>query len=124
VDQVLGTDVLIEITEFFDALLISINDFIQYDTLRRAKAIGRAVVVGTVSELIRGGVVVANIVDANIKVGDTLYVYGKGLTGCAQVSGIQLDDVEHESVGIKEGREVGLKLGIRPKTGCELLRLV
>lgn len=48
VDDVLGSDVLIEFTHFFEAMCRSLVDFIQYDTLRRAKDLGRAVVVGVV----------------------------------------------------------------------------
>jgi len=50
VDEVLGAELLVEFTEFMEALCESIVDFIQYDTLRRAKELGKAKVIDHVSE--------------------------------------------------------------------------
>lgn len=124
VDQVLGTEVLVEVTEFFEALLRSITDFVQYDTLRRSKTLGKAQVLGVISKRYSGDVVVAKIANATLTIGDPIYISGKGLTMIGSVSSIQLDDVDHQTVTIAEEREVGLRLGVRAKEGCELIRLL
>ena len=85
VDDVLGTQVLIEFTHFFEALCRSIVEFIQYDTLRRAKATGLATRVGVIFERFRDGVVVAKMMNATVSVGDHLYVFGKGTTSAVIV---------------------------------------
>ncbi|MEJ2818663.1 MAE_28990/MAE_18760 family HEPN-like nuclease [Caulobacter sp. CCG-8] len=121
VDDVLGADVLIEFTHFFDALCRSIVDFIQYDTLRRAKELGRATVVGVISERFSGDIVVAKVTNATISVNDQLYIWGKGLTMLAEVKSIRLTDVEVETVTIAAETEVGLRIGVRAKVGCELV---
>jgi hypothetical protein len=72
VDDVLGAEVLIEFTQFFEALCRSIVDFIQYDTLRRAKELGRATIVGTISERFREDIVVAKVTNATLSLGDHL----------------------------------------------------
>lgn len=123
VDQVLGTEILIEFTDFFEAFLHSITDFVQYDILRRAKEIGKAQVLGVISERFRDDIVVAKIADASLKVGDSIYIHGKGLTMIGEIKSIQLDDVDHDSADVTEEREVGLALGVRAKKGCELIRL-
>jgi hypothetical protein len=122
VDQVLGTEVLIEVTEFFEALLQSIADFVQYDTLRRAKEVGKAQVLGIISERFRDDVVVVKIANAKLAVGDPIYIFGKGLTMIGEVKSIQLNDVDYPDVNITKEREVGLRLGVRAKKGCELIR--
>jgi hypothetical protein len=122
VDQVLGTEVLVEVTEFFEALLRSITDFVQYDTLRRAKELGKAKVLGVISERFHDDIVVAKITNSSLKIGDTVYINGKGLTMIGEIKSIQLDDVNHDSADITDEREVGLRLGVRAKEGCELVR--
>ncbi len=123
VDEVLGVEVLVEFTEFMEALCLSIVDFIQYDTLRRAKELGRATVVGHISERYHDDIIVAKITNATLAVGDSLYVFGKGLTMTAEVRSIQLDDVDVAAATVVDETEVGLRIGVRAKVGCELLRL-
>lgn len=122
VDQVLGTEVLVEVAEFFEALLRSIADFVQYDTLRRAKEIGMAQVLGVISERFREDIVVAKIANASLEVGDVIYIYGKSVTMIGEIKSIQLDGVDFPAADITDEREVGLRLGIRAKEGCELIR--
>lgn len=122
VDEVLGVDVLVEFTEFMGALCISIVDFIQYDTLRRAKELGKATVIGHISERFHDDIVVAKISNATIAVGDTLYVLGKGLTKMAEVRSIQLNDVDVPSATVGAETEVGLRIGVRGRVNCELIR--
>jgi hypothetical protein len=122
VDDVLGADVLIEFTHFFEALCCSIVDFIQYNTLRQAKEVGRASVVGIISERYNGDVVVAKVTDATLSLNDGLYIYGKGLTMMANVKSIRIDDADVQTVAVTTETEVGLRLGVRAKVGCELLR--
>lgn len=123
VDDVLGPEILIEFTQFFEALCRSLLDFIQYDTLRRAKELGRATVVGVISEQFRGDVVVAKVSNATLAIGDQLYVFKKGMTMIAELKSIQLEGVDHENVTVVAEMEVGLRLGVRARVGCELLRL-
>lgn len=123
VDDVLGPEILIEFTQFFEALYRSLLDFIQYDTLRRARDIGRATVVGVITEQFRGDVVVAKVSNATLDVGDQLYVFKKGMTMTAELKSIQLEGVEQDSVTVGPETEVGLRLGVRARVGCELLRL-
>lgn len=123
VDDVLGADVLIEFTHFFEALCRSIVDFIQYDTLRRAKEIGRATVVGIISERFSEDVVVAKVTNATLSVNDGLYIFGRGLTMMAEVKSIRLNNADVQTAAITNETEVGLKIGVRAKVGCELIRL-
>ncbi len=123
VDQVVGPEILIEVSEFFQMLLMSISDFVQYDMIRRAKELGKAVVVGVISERFRSDIVVAKIANSSISLGDNMFVFGKGIVGEATIGSIQLDDVNEETITVVDEREVGLALGMRAKVGCELLRL-
>lgn len=122
VDDVLGAEVLVEFTQFFEALCRSIVDYVQYDTLRRAKEVGRATVIGTISERFREDVVVAKIANAVLSTGDELYVFGRGLTMVAQVRSIQLNNVDVNKADIAQETEVGLRIGVRARVGCELIR--
>jgi hypothetical protein len=123
VDDVLGPDVLIEFTYFFEAMCRSLLDVIQYDIIRRAKELNRATVVGRISERLRDDIVVAKVSNATLTIGDKLYVFKKGLTMIAEVGSIQIDDKGVEAVTTVEEIEVGLRLGVRAKEGCELIRL-
>lgn len=40
-----------------------------------------------------------------------------------EIKSIQLDDINHDAADILDEREVGLRLGVRAKKGCELIRL-
>ncbi|AZV20997.1 MAE_28990/MAE_18760 family HEPN-like nuclease [Mesorhizobium sp. M7A.F.Ce.TU.012.03.2.1] len=122
VDDVLGAEVLIEFTHFFEALCRSIVDFIQYDTLRRAKELGRATIVGVITERFHDDIVVAKVKSATLSVGDEFYIFGKGLTMMASVNSIQLNDVNVETATVVDETEVGLRIGVRAKVGCELVR--
>jgi hypothetical protein len=122
VDDVLGSEVLIEFTNFFEALCQSIVDFIQYDTLRRAKDLGRATVVGVISEQFRDDIVVAKVTNATLSIGDGLYIFGKGMTMMAEVKSIQLNGSDVQTTVIVNETEVGLRIGVRAKKGCELIR--
>jgi hypothetical protein len=121
VDDVLGAEVLVEFTHFFEALCKSINDFVQYDTLRRAKALGQATVVGVISERFREDIVVAKVRNATISVGDVLYVLGNNLTMTADIRSIHVNDVKVDSIVVVEETEVGLRIGVRAREGCELI---
>lgn len=123
VDDVLGPDVLVEFTFFFEALCQSLLDVIQYDTIRRAKELNRATVVGRISERLRGDIVIAKVSDTTLTIGDKLYVFKKGLTMIAEVRSIQLDGKNVKTVTAAKEIEVGLRLGVRTKEGCELIRL-
>lgn len=122
VDDVLGPDVLIEFTHFFEAMSRGLIDFIQYDTLRRAKEVSRATVVGVISERYKEDVVVAKVKNATLTIGDKLYVFKKGMTTTAIIKSIQMDGVGKDTVAVTEETEVGLRIGTRAKVGCELLR--
>lgn len=122
VDEVLGTEVLVEFTEFMEALCRSIVDFIQYDTLRRAKDLGKATVIGVIAQRYHDDIVVAKIANATLKIGEPLYIFGKGLTMVGEVKSIQLDDVDVQTATIVAETEVGLRIGVRAKKGCELIR--
>lgn len=124
VDDVLGAEVLIEFTHFFEALCRSIVDFIQYDTLRRAKELGRATVVGVISERFHDDIVVAKVSNATLSVGDGLYIFRKGLTMMAEVINIRLNGVDMQTVTVVNETELGLRIGVRAKVGCELLRFI
>lgn len=123
VDDVLGADVLIEFTHFFEALCLSIGDFVRYDTLRRAKALGSATVVGVISERFRNDIVVAKVRQATISIGDQLYIFGKGMATLAEIGSLRIDNIDTETAKISDEVEVGLALGVRAKVGCELLRM-
>lgn len=123
VDNVLGPDVLIEVTQFFKALCKCIVDFVQFDTLIRAKQLGTARVLGVISERYRDDIVVAKVTNATITVGDDLYVLGRKITMMAKIGSIQLNDVPVDTITITNETEVGLTLGVRAMVGCELIRL-
>jgi hypothetical protein len=123
VDQVLGMDTLIEVTEFFEALLTSVTDFVQHERLTREKILGRAQIVGVISERFHDDIVVAKITNASVTVGDKLYVYGRRMTAVAQIKSIQVDNVAHDMVDVTTEQEVGLRLGVRCSVGCQLIRV-
>ncbi len=81
-----------------------------------------ATIVGLISERFHDDIVVAKISNATIAVGDPLYVFGKELTMMAVVSSIRLDDVDVPNATITVETEVGLRIGVRAKVGCELIR--
>lgn len=60
--------------------------------------------------------------NATIAVGEPLYVFGKGLTMVAEVKSIQLNNVNVPEATITAETEVGLRIGVRAKVGCELIR--
>ena len=124
VDQVLGNEVLVEITEFFEALVRGLTDFVQYETLNRAKQLGKVKVLGVISERFKDDIVVAKITNATLTVGDQVYVQGNKLTMLGRIESIQLDGVPCEVATIASVQEVGLRLGVRAKTGCELLQFL
>jgi hypothetical protein len=91
--------------------------------MRRAKQLGHATVVGVISERCSGDIVVAKVTNTTLAVGEKLYIFGKGLTMMAELKSIQLNDVDVQVATIADETEVGLRIGVRAKTGCELVRM-
>jgi hypothetical protein len=122
VDQLLGANQLIDVTKFFECLFQSIVDFVRYDTLTRARALGRATVLGTIIHRHRDDIVIAKMKNVDIKIREKIYVQGSGLILLGEINSIQINDADHEHIAIHNEREVGLKIGVRAKTGCQIIR--
>ena len=120
VDQVLGAEVLVEFTRFFEVLATSIADFVRMMIVKQNRKIGKLVVIGKVSEKFHDDIVVAKMRSTELVVGQEIYVLGPNKVLIGKVGSIQLDGADHQELIVTDEAEIGLAIGVTAKVGYEL----
>jgi hypothetical protein len=112
VDQVLGVGPLTEYADFVVVVCKAIDELVRWNWVRRCKDIGRAKVIGKVSERFRDNIVVAKMQKCEITDNMDVILFGQHYCYCAVIESIRVNDVPHNQLSVNGEIEVGLKLNI------------
>lgn len=120
VDQVLGAEVLVEFTTFFETLAVGIAGFVRMMIVKQNRAFGKLRVLGKITEKYHDDIIVAKITNASLAIGQEIYILGKEKILIGKIGSIQINDVNHQEFTVLDETEVGLTIGVNAKAGYEL----
>ncbi len=113
IDNVLGSNTLIELCYFVESLCQALAELVTYKVFERQKLIGLAREIGQITEWFKNPrAVVAKVEETTLSVGGILFLVGEAHCQLATIESIQIDGVENNEVRVINGREVGLKFDV------------
>ncbi len=121
-DQILGTQELLDLGNFVEALCKSLADLVTYHIILRQKHIGMVREIGEITEwLPKPQAGVAKVKEVILTVGEDvcLVLVNDKLSYCysAKIESIKLNDISHSRVEITSEGEVGLKFDCDARKG-------
>jgi hypothetical protein len=123
IDQVLGVSAMLELADFVEAVCLALCELATWSVLSHRVALGVSTVAGEVTERFdKANAVVAKMTATQVAVGDRFFVCGSN--GCfdAVVTSIQLNDVNHATITVPGGTELGLQFNAHVPKNRKLLR--
>ncbi|WP_293131209.1 MAE_28990/MAE_18760 family HEPN-like nuclease [Microcoleus sp. bin38.metabat.b11b12b14.051] len=113
-DQILGTQELLDLGDFVEALCKSLADLVTYNIIVHQKNIGRVSEIGKITEWFKNPQAgVAKVKEVTLTVGEDVYLVlvNDKLSYCysVKIESIQLNNISHNCVAITSEAEVGLK---------------
>ncbi len=125
VDQILGTQELLDLGDFVEALCKSLSELVTYHVILRQTAIGKAREIGKITEWFKqpkAAVAKVNKVTLTLDTSLFLILVNEESSYCylAKIISIRINDIQKDNVEITDETEVGLKFDIDPKKGMSL----
>jgi len=125
VDEILGTQELLDLGDFVEALCKSLADLVTYNIILHQKDIGRVREIGKITEWFKKPQAgVAKVKEVTLVLGESVFLVlvNDELSYCysAKIESIQLDDISHNLVAITSETEVGLKFDRDARTGLTI----
>ncbi|WP_013320950.1 MAE_28990/MAE_18760 family HEPN-like nuclease [Gloeothece verrucosa] len=112
IDNVLGYRRLLDLCGFVEVLCQALADLVTYHIIERQKSINKVKDIGKIIEWYKTSkAAVAKIIDANLSVGNTVFLVDKNKSYCqiVKIKSIQIDDISQPEVLITIETEVGLQ---------------
>lgn len=124
-DQILAPEEIKKIGHFIHALAISLAEMVSDKVAKRHLEVGNSEAIGKISEVHhKGFVVIVQVKDASLRVGDELYIYDSQVCRRVMVQSLQIENADVEAIERGTTVEVGIRLSNRARHGAELRRLV
>ncbi|MFB8790354.1 MAG: MAE_28990/MAE_18760 family HEPN-like nuclease [Potamolinea sp.] len=123
VDEILGTQKLLDLGYFVEALCKALAELVTYQVLERKALIGNAKEIGTITEWFKKpGAAVAKVRKSTLSVGGSLWLVSESSSYCqlATIESIQIKDIPNAQVEIISETEVGLKFDTDARIGLSL----
>lgn len=123
VDEILGTQELLDLGNFVEALCKALAELVTYQVISRKTLIRQAKKIGTITELFKkSGAVVAKVRETTLSVGSSLWLLSESSSYCqlAKIESIHINDISKEQEEITSEREVGLKFDTDVRKGWSL----
>jgi len=124
-DQILGTQELLDLGNFVEALCKSLADLVTYNIILRQKHIGRVREIGKITEWFKkpkAGVV--RVKEVTLTLGESVFLVlvNDELSYCysGKIESIQLNDISQNRVEITSEAEVGLKFDRDARVGLTI----
>ena len=122
VDEVLGVSELLSIVDFIQILCCSLGEFVRAELVDRAKAKGRYVVAGRVTEFFGGPQAsIAKMQKVRVRLGDGFIARSATQCFLTSVKSIQVNGNSVEVVDTIQDQELGLCLSPAVRRGLELI---
>ena len=123
VDEILGTQELLDLGDFVKALCEALAELVSYQIISRKISIAKAKEIGQITEWFKKPrAAVATVTDITLTVGGSIWLVSETSSYCklAKIESIQIDDIDKNEVEIASKAEVGLKLDTDAKQGLSL----
>ncbi|MGD1700461.1 MAE_28990/MAE_18760 family HEPN-like nuclease [Dapis sp. BLCC M229] len=127
VDQILGTQELLDLGDFIKALCQALAELVTYQIIQLQTATGKAKEIGEITEWFKEPkAAVAKINNSNLSIGTNVFLVSETSSYCrlAKIESIQLDKIPKKSIEIISETEVGLKFDIDAKKGLKIYIIV
>ncbi|MBE9186309.1 hypothetical protein IQ270_16840 [Microcoleus sp. LEGE 07076] len=124
-NQILGTQELLDLGDFVEALCKSLADLVTYNIILRQIDRGLVREIGNITEWLKKPQAgVAKVKEVTLTVGESVFLVlvNKELSYCysAKIESIQLNDIVHNRVEITSETEVGLKFDRDARIGLTI----
>lgn len=120
VDQILGTQELLDLCDFVEALCKALAELITYQVICRKTLINQAREIGKITEWFnKPRAAVAKVKEISLKVGNSVFLVSEASSYCyfAKIESIAMNDVSQNEVEITSETEVGLKFDTDARKG-------
>ena len=123
IDQILGTQELLDLTNFVNALCEALVELVSYHVICQKEIIGTAKKIGQIKEWYpEPEAAVATINNITVSVGDQIWLVSEKNSYCqlAKIESLKLDDICKPKISIDSETEVGFKFDTNAKEGLSL----
>ncbi|HBB35653.1 MAG TPA: hypothetical protein DDZ80_10055 [Cyanobacteria bacterium UBA8803] len=123
VDQILGTQELLDMGDFVENLCQALVELVTYQVILKHAVIGQAREIGTIRQwLDKNKVARAKISAVTLSVGETIFLVKETSSYCllATIESIRDNEIAKEQVEITTEKEVHLKFNVEAKKGLSL----
>ena len=127
VDQILGTQELLDLGDFIKALCQALAELVTYQIIQKQTYTGKAKEIGEITEWFKKPkAAVAIINDSKLSLGTNVFLVSETSSYCrlATIESIKFHDNSQESIEITSKTEVGLKFDIDAKKGLKIYIIV
>jgi MAE_28990/MAE_18760-like HEPN len=127
VDQILGTQELLDLGDFVEALCKALAELVTYHVILQQTSIGQAREIGKITEWFKKSkAAVAKVKDIKLNVGESLFLVlvNDKLSYCysAKIESIKMNDIFQHQVEIASEAEVGLKFDTDARKGLTIYK--
>ncbi|MDY6782191.1 MAG: MAE_28990/MAE_18760 family HEPN-like nuclease [Cyanobacteriota bacterium] len=127
VDEILGTQELLDLGDFVEALCKALAELVTYHVILRQASVGQAKEIGKITEWYKKSqAVVAKVEDIELNVGESLFLVlvNDKVSYCylAKIESIKINDISKNRVEIDSEAEVGLKFDTDARKGLTLYK--
>jgi hypothetical protein len=123
VDEILGTQELLDLGDFVEALCKALAELVTYQVIFRKTLISQAKEIGIITEWFKKPrAAVAKVRGTTLSVGGSLWLVSESSSYCqlAKIESIHINDIPKEQEEITSEIEVGLKLDTNAKKGLSI----
>ena len=127
IDATLGADILLELCNFVETLCQALAELVTYHIIQQQKSIEQIKEIGKITEwFAKPKAAIAKIQDANLSVGDSVFLVSetKGYCKSVRIESIKVSennqDIPKDNLIITDEEEVGLKFDRDAKKGLSI----
>ncbi|MEH2557630.1 hypothetical protein V1286_005159 [Bradyrhizobium algeriense] len=120
VDDLLGTEALLEFANFVESLCAALTECVQWACLRKVRELGRIDRAGVIKERFSNGAVVAVVQENTFDLGASFYLVGEAFCYPAKICSIQDQGVSMASITVLDPKEIGFKFDIDPPRKADM----
>jgi hypothetical protein len=118
---VLGSNSLIELCDFVEALCEALTELVTYQVIERMKFLGNIKEIGKITEWFKTPQAgVAKIKEATLSVGESIFLVGEACCQVSKIESININDQPVNLVEVTSEIEVGLKFNVDAKKGLRI----
>lgn len=127
VDQILGTQELLDLCEFIKALCQALAELVTYQIIQKQTSTGKAKEIGEITEWFKKPkAAVAKINNSNLSIGTNVFLVSETSSYCrlTKIESLKINYIYQENIEITSETEVGLKFDIDAKKGLKIYIIV